>query len=164
MDLTGIAGWMVTTPISAFVNDHGWVWPTAEIVHFVGLALVVGIAGTFDLRLLGFARQVPVGALNALIPWAVVGLVLNTITGVLFVFGVPSRYLSNPAFGLKVLFLALAGLNVMVFNLVVSRKTLTVGAGGDTPIAAKVIAATSLICWFAVMFFGRMLPYLGDAF
>ena len=73
--------------LSAFVNAHEWVWSTSEIVHFIGLALVVGIAGVFDLRLLGVARQIPVRALNALMPWAVVGLAFNLITGILFLFG-----------------------------------------------------------------------------
>jgi hypothetical protein len=164
MDINALSGWMAATSLSAWVNEHGWVWQTSEIVHFVGLALVVGVAGVFDLRLLGFARAIPVGALNRLMPWAVVGLALNTVTGILFVFGAPSRYMTNPAFQWKVFFLLVAGLNVLAFMLCYSRKTLALGPGGDAPAGAKVIAATSLVSWFAVMYFGRMLPYLGDAF
>jgi hypothetical protein len=164
MDMNVLAAWMAATLLSTWVNAHGWIWQTAEIIHFVGLALVVGIAGVFDLRLLGFAPQIPVGALNRLMPWAVVGLVLNLITGVLFMFGAPSRYLTNPAFQWKVFFLVLAGLNVVLFMVFYSRRTLALGPHGDAPTGAKVIALTSLVSWFAVMYFGRMLPYLGDAF
>jgi hypothetical protein len=164
MDMNALGGWMAATSLSAWVNEHGWVWQTSEIVHFIGLALVVGIAGVFDLRLLGFAKPIPVGALNRLMPWAVVGLVLNVVTGLLFMFGAPSRYLTNPAFQWKVFFLILAGLNVLAFSLFYSRKALALGPGEDTPAGAKVIAFTSLVSWFAVMYFGRMLPYLGDAF
>jgi hypothetical protein len=53
---------------------------------------------------------------------------------------------------------------VLAFTLVYSSRTLGLGAGQDTPSGAKVIAVTSLVSWFAVMYFGRMLPYLGDAF
>jgi hypothetical protein len=72
--------------------------------------------------------------------------------------------MTNPAFQWKVFFLLVAGLNVLAFMLCYSRKTLALGPGGDAPAGAKVIAATSLVSWFAVMYFGRMLPYLGDAF
>jgi hypothetical protein len=34
------------------------------------------------------------------------------------------------------------------------------GAGEDTPAAVKVVAAVSLLSWFAVLYFGRMIPYL----
>ena len=164
MDVNALGAWMASTQLSGFVNAHEWVWSTSEIIHFVGLALVVGIAGVFDLRLLGVARQIPVKALNALMPWAVVGLALNLITGVLFLFGAPSRYLTNPAFQWKVVFLVIAGLNVLIFMVLFSRRTLEVGAGEETPLPAKAVAVVSLVSWFAVMYFGRMLPYLGDAF
>lgn len=160
--LGALASWMGSTSVSQFVHDHVWLWPTLEIIHFIGLVLVVGAAGALDMRLLGFARQIPVRAINGLIPWAFVGLGINVITGLLFVFATPTRFLYNPAFGWKLLFLVVAGVNVLVFSLVVSRKALTVGPGEDAPLSAKVIGATSLVCWFAVMYFGRMLPYLGD--
>jgi hypothetical protein len=163
MDINALGAWMAATPLSSWVNEYAWIWQASEIVHFIGLALVVGVAGVFDLRLLGFAKQIPVGALNRLMPWAVVGLALNIATGLIFMFGVPSRYLTNPAFQWKVFFLILAGLNVLAFSLLYSRKSLALGPGEDTPAGAKVIAVTSLVSWFAVMYFGRMLPYLGDA-
>ncbi len=155
--------WMASTELSWFVKHYG-VWPIAEIFHFIGLALLVGISGAFDLRLLGFARQIPIRALNALMPWAVVGFVINAITGTMFVFGYPSRYLTNPGFQFKLAFILVAGLNVLVFLLVASRDALTVGPGEDAPRVAKVIAAISLVCWFAVMYCGRMLPYVGEGY
>ena len=98
MDFTSLAAWMASSPVAAFVKSSEWIWPGLEIFHFIGLALVVGVAGVFDARLLGFARQIPIGALNTLIPWAVVGIVINGITGLMFVFAEPTRYLGNPAF------------------------------------------------------------------
>ena len=38
--------------LALFVNQHSWVWPTCEIVHFLGMALLFGTVGTLDLRLL----------------------------------------------------------------------------------------------------------------
>jgi hypothetical protein len=39
-----------------------------------------------------------------------------------------------------------------------------VGAGHDVPPAAKLVAATSLFLWVGVMYWGRMLPFIGNAF
>jgi hypothetical protein len=160
--LGALASWMGSTALSQFVHNHVTVWPTLEIFHFVGLVMVVGAAGALDLRLLGFARQIPVRAVNELIPWAYVGLGINIVTGLLFVLATPTRFLYNPAFGFKLLFLVVAGVNVLAFTFVVGREALKVGPGEDAPLSAKVIGGTSLVSWFAVMYFGRMLPYLGD--
>lgn len=164
IDFNALAAWMAGSPIAAWVKSSEWIWPGLEIFHFIGLTLVVGVAGVFDARLLGVAKQIPIGALNTLIPWAVVGIIINAITGVLFIFAEPTRYFGNPAFIWKMAFLTIAGLNVVVFGALFAKKTLPVGAGGDAPPAAKVIAVVSLVSWFAVMYFGRMLPYLGEAF
>ena len=64
----------------------------------------------------------------------VVGLALNLVTGILFLFGAPSRYLTNPAFQWKVVFLVIAGLNVLIFTVLFSRRTLAVGPDEDTPV------------------------------
>ena len=38
------------------------------------------------------------------------------------------------------------------------------GPGDEAPTSAKVIAATSIFLWFGVMYWGRMLPFIGNAF
>ena len=38
------------------------------------------------------------------------------------------------------------------------------GPGQDTPLTLKLAGGVSLGSWFAVLYFGRMLPFLGDAF
>ncbi|HEY3042584.1 MAG TPA: hypothetical protein VGJ39_01070, partial [Vicinamibacterales bacterium] len=58
----------------------------------------------------------------------------------------------------------LAGLNVVLFNLTVFRKTAVLGAGESAPPGAQVVAAVSLFLWFGVMYLGRMLPYIGNSF
>ena len=53
--------WLQATTLSRAIVSATWLWPVAEILHFVGLALVLGLAGFFDARLLGWFRHVPVG-------------------------------------------------------------------------------------------------------
>jgi hypothetical protein len=45
-----------------------------------------------------------------------------------------------------------------------SAKVLALEPGADTPRAVKMIGLVSLVAWFAVLYCGRMLPFLGDAF
>jgi len=42
-----------------FRNEVAWLWPLCESLHFLGLSLLIGTAGFFDLRLLGFMKGVP---------------------------------------------------------------------------------------------------------
>lgn len=156
--------WLQATAVSRAIVSATWIWPAAEALHFIGLALVLGIAGFFDVRLMGWFRHVPVGAAHALIPWAVGGFLINLVTGAIFFIGHPEQYVHNRAWWFKVGFLAVAGLNAVVFERVLSARVLPLGAGADTPLAAKAIGALSLIAWLGVLYWGRMLPFIGDAY
>ena len=48
----------VATPGCA-VRRSVWGWPVLESLHFIGMSVLIGTIGLFDLRLLGFARGVP---------------------------------------------------------------------------------------------------------
>ncbi len=156
--------WLKATSLSQTLGASLWVWPAAETVHFIGLTLVIGIAGFFDLRLMGFLKRVPVSAARALMPFAVFGLVLNLLSGAIFILILPEQYANSGAFWAKLAFLAVAGINALMFETMLGSRTMHLGAGQDTPPAAKVVGAVSLIAWFGVLYWGRMLPYLGDAF
>jgi hypothetical protein len=97
--------------------------------------------------------------------WAVLGFVINLLTGIMFFAGNPFQYINNVAFGWKIAFIMLAGINVLLFYVTgVFRKVEALGAGGEAPTSAKIIAAASLFLWVAVMYMGRMLPYIGNSF
>lgn len=157
--------WLEGTSASWFVNQYSWIWPACETLHFLGLALLIGNVGLLDLRLLGFLKGLPVLPLNSLVLWGVAGFTINLVTGIVFVVGDPNQYVDNVAFYFKMSFIAIAGLNLLVFYLTgISRKVALMGPGDDAPTLAKVVAATSLVLWLGVMYFGRMLPYIGNSF
>jgi len=162
----GFSTWLHATRLSwAVAGGVPWIWPLCETLHFMGLALLVGIVGVFDLRILGMAKGLPVGPIQRLMPWAILGFAINLITGFLFFAGDPFQYIHNIAFAMKLLFIALAGVNVIVFYVTgLYRHVDGIGAGHDAPIAAKVVAAASLFLWIGVMYWGRMLPFIGNAF
>jgi hypothetical protein len=148
--------WLSRTEFSKLMTASKWWWAFLMDLHFIGLALLVGAVGILDLRILGFAKQFPVAPLNKLIPWAVLGFSINLVTGVLAYIGMPVTYTYNVAFLLKMCFIALAGINVLLFYCTPAfRGCEAVGPSEDAPVLAKLIAGTSLFLWFAVIILGR---------
>ena len=160
------AAWLKHTGVGAPMTATTWLWPLCETLHFVGLALLIGVAGLFDLRMLGFVRRVSLASVMDLRPWAALGLAINLVTGLMFFAGAPDQYIHNPAWWAKVAFILIAGLNILAFELSPRAKALVgeVGPGDNTPLRLKLAAGVSLFSWFAVLYFGRMLPFIGNAF
>ena len=156
--------WLRATPLSQAIVFSIWIWPACETIHFIGLTLVIGIVGFFDLRLIGFFKRISVAAARDLMPIAIAGFLLNLATGLVFLIGHPEQYAHNAAWWWKVGFLGLAGLNAAIFEVAIGPQAIGLAEGGDTPIGAKVVGAVSLVSWFGVLYCGRMLPYLGNAF
>ncbi len=156
--------WLESTPVGGFVNDYSWAWPIAESFHFIGLCLLIGTVGLFDLRLLGVGKQIPLTALHRLIPWGIFGFAINVTTGSMFLAAAPFQYLYNESFFFKVTFLTVAGINVAVFYLVFYRKIINLGAGDQAPTGARVIGAVSLLMWVGVMCAGRLLTFYRPSF
>lgn len=156
--------WVQATPVSLWINQSTWVWPLCETLHFIGLSLLIGVTGFFDLRLMGFFRRVAVSAAKDLMPLALVGFAINAMTGIVFLTGLPAQYAHNRIWWFKVGFILLAGLNALLYETTLSAKVMTLEPNADTPVAAKLIGLVSLGSWLAVLYCGRMLPFLGDAF
>jgi hypothetical protein len=89
--------WLKSTDLSHAMKMSPVLWPICEMLHFIGLALLIGAAGLIDLRLMGFLKSVPVAATMQLRKWAALGLLINVVTGTLFFIGAPDQYINNPA-------------------------------------------------------------------
>jgi hypothetical protein len=154
-------GWPRTAAAgAAFVLDNPWVWPICEVFHFVGLCLLFGTVLLVNLRILGFVRGVAFADVNRLLPWAMAGLGINIVTGMLFFLAAPAQYTQNPAFVWKMGLMLIAGVTLLY-------PTMSDEAGGLTPadrapLTGKLIAAGSIGLWIGVIFLGRFLPYLGS--
>jgi hypothetical protein len=147
--------------ISEYMVNSPWAWPAAETVHFLGLSLSIGVLLAINLRLLGVMRQVPFADIHRLLPWAMLGFGANLITGMLFFVGQPGQYVNNAPFHWKVVFLVIAGANFLY--LTVFKKAWDTD-GQDSRFADKAMAVSSLAAWLIVLYAGRMLPFLGNAF
>jgi uncharacterized membrane protein len=156
-----VPGWPRTAAAgAALVLDNPWVWPICEVFHFVGLCLLFGVVLLVNLRLLGFVKGVAFADVNRLLPWAMVGLGINIVTGMLFFLAAPEQYTQNPAFVWKIGLILIAGVTLLY-------STMSEQAGGLTPedrapLTGRIIAAGSICLWIGVIFLGRFLPYLGS--
>jgi hypothetical protein len=155
--------WLIKTivahsPVVTLMRTH-WAWPIAESLHFLGLSLLIGCVGTFDLRLLGVARRVPIAAVHRFIPWGLLGFAINIGSGLMFLLTEPDQYILNPSFHFKLLFMTIGGLNAATFYLTSYRRVFGPDAPLDAPTHAKVIAAISLCAWMGVIVGGRLLTF-----
>ncbi len=148
---------------TAMVESKWW-WAFMMDMHFIGLALLIGTVGVLDLRIMGFLKQMPVAPLHRFVPWAMAGLAVNIVTGMLAFIGMPTYYTYDAAFWLKLLALMLLGLNVAVFYLTGTFEQVEhLGAGEGAPIFARLVATSSLFLWFAVIVLGRYIQVLQDS-
>lgn len=159
--------WLAWPSVEHYISAHSWVWPLGETFHFFGIILLIGGVGLFDLRILGMARGLPMAAVRRLLPWGIFGFILCVTTGLMFVTGMRANVPSHPYdvlredvwLQIKLVFIALAGLNLLGFYLTgMARVVDDLRAGEDAPGFAKLIAGASLFLWLGVIYFGRLIP------
>lgn len=148
------------TFLATTIRQSAWMYPWLEILHISGIVLLVGAAFLFDLRLLGFSKNLPVTALvQYLINWSRNGLWIVLPTGLLLFVCNAKTLGYDPVFWIKMALIILAGLNAERFH----RYTLTSVSSWneqvDTPVSAKLSAIFSMAAWFAVIACGRLLAY-----
>ena len=138
--------------LATWIRESGvlYGYPLILFLHTLGLGVLVGLNSAIDLRLLGVGSNIPLPSLEKifLVMWA--GLALNATTGSLLFIADATRHASNPAFYVKLAFVALA-----ILTLVRIRKRVFLEYGNG-----KVLAAASLACWFVALSAGRLMAYI----
>lgn len=142
------------------IRQSLWLYPMLEIVHILGIALLVGPAFMFDLRLLGFSKNLPVLALaQHLLPWSRRGLLLIVPSGLfLFITNAVSLW-HDPVFRIKMSLIVVAGLNALVFHYFTLQSVSVRNENTILPPAAKVAAGISIVVWLVAIACGRLLAY-----
>lgn len=156
--LREFARWLSMTTLADFMTGR-WEWPIAESLHFIGLSMLIGTIGIFDLRLLGLGRRIPLSALHRLIPWGIGAFFVNMLTGICFLTNAADQYMYNPAFHMKLVFMSIAGINVLFFYSTMFKTVRTLGPGENAPLPARIVGGVSLTCWLGVIACGRLLTF-----
>ena len=137
-----------------------WLYPSVEIVHIVGIAILVGSIAVLDVRLLGISRSLSVRRLAAhVLPWTLASFALIVPSGLAMFAAHASDLISNPAFALKLSLVGLAAANAAVFHTGVFRSAGNWDVDVLPPLAARAAGAASLLIWVSVIACGRLLAY-----
>ncbi|MBD2073641.1 hypothetical protein H6F86_07000 [Phormidium sp. FACHB-592] len=152
--------WLEQSVLSHTIRQWLWLYPAIESLHLLGLALLFGSIVMFDLRLLGFSRQLWITDMAwHLLPWAYLGFAIAAVTGFLL-FAVDANQLAtNPAFRLKLLLITATGINAALFHFHY-RSVRLWNRGVVTPWTVRAIAVVSLLLWVAVIICGRLIAYI----
>jgi hypothetical protein len=150
--------WIRDTPLGHFMRETDNAFPVAEMSHFIGLSLLMGVMVVVDLRVLGVFRQTSYSSVLKLLPLAILGFAINLISGVCFIATNPFLYFTNPAFFWKLGFILLGGLNALWFTFAEYRQVAGLPTDAVAPMPARIMAATSLGMWTLVLLLGRLLP------
>ena len=135
-----------------------WAYPFILFLHTLGMATVVGMSAMVDLRLLGFARTVPVAPLERYFPIMWTGFWIDAISGTVLLAADATTTIANPVFGVKMVLIALGVVNMVFIRRVVFRDP---NVDNVVPALGKFLAAASLVLWFGATTAGRLMAYLG---
>lgn len=143
------------------VRTFPWLYPILESTHIAGIALLVGSAALFDLRLLGAARRVPFTvAARQLLPWSRVGFGVVALSGTLMFIANAESLAENPALQCKAALILAAGLNAAVFQFGPYRRLSEADVAGRSPRHVQAIALLSLTLWLSIIICGRLIAYV----
>lgn len=156
--LQDAGAWAASLPLGLALREHAWLYPIVETLHILGFAVLVGAVVMFDLRVLGFGRQLPVKALaRHLLPWSAGSMLLVLPTGLLLFIADPLALLANRVFLVKLGLIAAAGINALAFHAGPYRHA--DAWSGRAPPTAVLHALLSLVLWVAVIAAGRLIAY-----
>jgi len=152
--------WLEASALSTYIRQSVWLYPSVEIVHIAGFAVLVGSALLFDLRLLGLARKIPVTeSIRHFLFWARAGFLLALLSGgILFMVSAESLA-SNAAFRIKMLLILLAGLNAAFFHFHTRKTVDSWDVNTPPPAKARAAGIVSILLWISVIACGRLIAY-----
>ena len=145
MSSVGFAGW----PGIASVP---WLYPALEVVHIVGIALLLGSLVLVELRIWGRGAELPLPALASFgLRLTLFGFALAAASGTTMFMSQPRELLGNLPFLAKMGLLVCAGVNAAAFH--------WRGGVGRFDAVGRAQTLASLGLWLAIIICGRSIAY-----
>jgi hypothetical protein len=143
---------ITTLPGIPWIASHPIAYPALEVLHIVGIALLLGNLVLLELRVWGVAAELPIRPLARLaVRLSLGGFGLIALSGLLMFASQPNELINNRTFLIKMGLIQLAGLNAVWFH---GRDSL---GRADTVARVQTLASTGL--WLAVIICGRWIAY-----
>ena len=151
LDQSAFSQWLLS-------SNSIWAYPTVLTLHTFGMMVLVGAALMVDLRLLGFARAIPLSSMGRLfgVMWGAFW--LNLVTGTMLFIADATKRATQPLFIVKLSLVALG-----IVTIVLIKRSMFDGRQEPLVItgSARRLAIASLLLWCAAVTAGRLLAYVG---
>ncbi|WP_373273745.1 hypothetical protein [Pseudomonas taiwanensis] len=147
------------SPFGALMRESTLFYPAANLLHLLGLVMLLGSMLLLDLRLLGFAREVPLlEASRRLTPIGIAGLLLLLLTGFCLFAADAGPLTKNWLLQLKLLLVTVGAANALLFRALWNARL--VDWDQRPPASGRLQVALSILIWCGVMSAGRLLAYV----
>lgn len=154
--------WIDGTQFAETIRISLWIFPALEIAHVAAIAIVLGSIARVDLRLAGLvSRDRSISDIShEMLPWTWISFGLATLFGVLLFLGQPVRYVEIAFFDVKMLLIALAGVNMLVFEYMTRRGVGRWDREPIPPVQVRIAGGLSLAFWISVLLCGRLIGFV----
>jgi hypothetical protein len=149
-------------PWASGIKESSWQFPVIESVHSLAISVMIWPAALVDLRLLGWTmRRRKVSAVTGqFLPWVWIGFTTMILSGAMLFASEAVKCYKSPFFRVKLVLIAIAGLNALIFHKTVFGETAASWDGDSClPWRARFAGACSLAVWIGVIAMGRGLAY-----
>jgi hypothetical protein len=161
VDLLSLCAWLESTPPATAMRNSSWLFDATETTHTLGIILVAGTIMLVDLRLLGLGlkREPVTEIIGRIVPLTLSGFCLMFFTGSWLFASEARKLYHSQAFRIKLVLLAFAGLNALIFHLTVYRNAGNWNEMAILPRRARLAGLLSLILWISIIAAGRSIAY-----
>jgi hypothetical protein len=162
MGLDVIFQWLFASTVGVAIRENESLFPWIESFHVLAITLVVGSIAIVDLRLIGMASldRTVTRVTRDVLPCTWAAFAIAAITGALLFTSNAVNYAHNFYFQIKILFLLLAGANMLLFHFLTGRDMANWDAAQHAvPPGAKIAGGASLVLWIGVVAFGRWIGF-----
>ena len=161
MDLTPLVEAAQNSALSEWMRTSLKAVAIINALHVISIVTVFGTIFIVDLRLIGYpnVRRSFLRMHHELLRWTWGAFGVAAATGVLLFMVNAVTYHRNTAFWLKMATILIAGINMLVFELVTAKSAASWDKGVTPPGAARLAGALSIVLWVAVIVFGRWIGF-----
>jgi hypothetical protein len=161
MSILSICQAIQDSSIGTGIRESTYVFPLIEGIHVLGLAMSVGTIAIVDLWLIGATlRDDPVSdVIEQLQPWTLWGFVVQFLSGALLFWSEAAKLYPNFSYRLKFVFIALLGVNALLFHTTIYKSVDKWDRDAITPPRARMAGWIGITFWAVVIFCGRWTAY-----
>jgi hypothetical protein len=161
MSILTICQAIQNSSIGTQLRESTYVWPAIEGIHVLSLALSVGTITLVDLRLIGAVMRDEsfTDVIEQTQPWSTAGFITAFVTGGLLFWSEAGKLYPSRSFHYKLVFIALLGINALVFHSTIFKSVDKWNRDRVTPPAARFAGWFGIVFWSLVIFLGRWTAY-----